>query len=164
MIVVRFVLLIALLVGSGRGALADGQSACIAACETPAISCSETHRDQKSACVRGVRESCRSKPPSELMACVRAAGKTCGDTHNPTIAACDSTFQACHKACSGDGPITHGYWCRTEVDLVDLTDKVARKTGYCELEQSQKSLDTCLQRFALPGAMGGSVVTECTPL
>ncbi|MBR2536362.1 MAG: hypothetical protein IKE66_09865 [Hyphomicrobium sp.] len=45
-------------------------------------------------------------------------------------------------------------------DAADVTVK----TGYCELEQSQASLDQCLKRFDIPAKAGSTVTTECQPL
>lgn len=140
---------------------AGDNAACIAACETPAAACADTNRTAKTKCVRSVRESCRGTPMAQLPACVRAASKSCVDTHNPAIEACDTTFKACHKACFGDAPVTRGYWCMHQAD--DAAD-VTVKTGYCELEQSQASLDQCLKRFDIPAKAGSTVTTECQPL
>lgn len=149
------------LIGSLSPALADSTAACIRTCEAPAITCSDTSRSQKYACIRGVRDGCKV-PYAKLVACVSDANKVCVDQYNPAVAACDSTFKECHKACMGGAATTRGYWCRTEVDL---TGDVTRKTGYCDLEQSEAGLAACLKQFEVPDAVAGSMVLmECQPL
>lgn len=155
-----FAALLVLATGS-RVSLADSVAECISACEKPAVACADTNRIAKTKCVRSVRDSCRDQPIAKLTVCVTAASKACVTTHNPAIAACDTTFKACHTACFGGKPVTRGYWCMHQADS---TDDITRKTGYCELEQSKASLDACLKRFDLPATGGSIVTTECQPL
>lgn len=144
----------------GAPAFAD-RAACIKACETPAIACSDTHRGEKHVCVRGVRAGCKRVPYAQLMACVSKANKACLETHNPVIATCDDTFKACHKACVGEAPITSGYWCRAEADLAG---EMTRKTGYCDVVQSEAGLAACLKQFEFPAPEGSTLMMECQPL
>lgn len=161
MVVVRLLAVLMIWLGAANASLADDKAACIAACETPAIACADSTRTAKTKCVRSVRESCRGTPMAQLPVCVKAASKACVDTHNPAIEACDTTFKACHKACHGDVAIKRGYWCMHQAD--DQAE-ITRKTGYCDLEQSQASLDACLKKFDLPAKAGSTVTTECQPL
>lgn len=156
-------LLVVLLIVSGvsRAAFADARAACIAACEKPAVACADSSRTAKTKCVGSVRESCRAEPLAKRPGCLSAASKACSETHNPAIEACDTTFAACHKGCFGEAPVTRGYWCRHEADLAG---EVTRKTGYCDLEQSQASLDQCLKRFDVAAKPGSVVTVDCQPL
>ena len=160
MAVVRIFVGLALWMALGGAAFAD-PAACIKACETPAIACSDLHRGAKHVCIRDVRASCKGVPYAQLMGCVRKANTACTQTHNPAIAACDDTFKTCHKACVGDAPIKSGYWCRAEADL---TGEVTRKTGYCDVAQSADGLAACLKQFEFPAPAGSTLMMECQPL
>lgn len=160
MLLVRILALLALTIGF-NGQAAAATSSCIMACEAPAIACSESTRGAKGVCVRGVLPGCRGVPLAQRGACVSKANKTCVETHNPAIDACDQTFNACHKACLAGAPVTRGYWCRAEADLAG---EVTRKTGYCDEVQSEAGLAACLKRFEVPGEMGSTLLMECQPL
>ena len=161
MFVVRFLVALLVWCAASSASFADDTAACIAACEKPAVACADSTRTAKTKCVRSVRESCRGTPMAQLPACMTAASKACVTTHNPAIEACDTTFKACHKSCHGGAAVTRGYWCMHQADD---TVEVTRRTGYCELEQSQASLEACLKQFDLPAKAGSTVTTECQPL
>lgn len=141
-------------------ALAGDPPPCISACETAAQTCATGSHKEKDTCLSAARAGCKGVPYATLAACMRTSQSVCSDKHNPEIEACDSNFRSCHKACVPQNS-TSGYWCKIEVETEQAPQRIS---GYCNMEQSEKSLAACLKVFEAKGPAGRVSLVECMPL